>query len=183
MLFDQEELDLELAMIFDDFDRALKELRTGKVNITTINSVEVEAYGVKNKLYSLAQVAPDGPLSVVVKPHNKADTKNIVSALQLKNLGGSVEDKGDHIRMNFQPLTTEDRKKTASLIGDMLESARVKARRVRQEYMQKVKSLDKVSEDDQKFSEEKIQKTIDESIKDLEGIAELKEKEILEINK
>ena len=60
----------------------------------------------------------------------------------------------------------------------MLEAFRVRARNVRQDYMQKVKALDGVPEDEQKASEKRIQELVDANIKSLEAIAAEKNLEL-----
>lgn len=181
MLYDEKELKDSIDLVIIEFEDNLKKIRTGSANKDVFDNIKVSAYGSDSSLNSVSNLVFEGPLNVIVKVWDKSLIAEVRKALESANLGASVTDHGDHIRINFFPLTEESRKEKVRELNQLLEDYRVKIRLVRQEFMQMVKSLDGVSEDDQKFSQEKIQKTIDESIKELEQIAEKKEKELLSI--
>jgi len=181
MLFDQDALSEELQLIEIEFEDYLKKIRTGRASKDVFDRIIVSAYGVGSPLNSVSNFVFDGPLSVMVKVWDKNLIPEVKKSLENAHLGASITDQGDYIRINFFPLTEEDRKERVKDLNKILEDYRVKVRLVRQDYMQKVKGLEGVSEDEQKVSEEKIQKMIDESIKNLEEIASKKEEEILSI--
>lgn len=181
MLYNEKELKEELELVELEFSENLKKVRTGRASKDVFDNIRVSAYGSSSPLSAVANLIFEGPLSVVVKVWDKSLLPEVRTAIDNANLGASVTDHGDHIRINFLPLTEELRKEKIKDVNKMLEDYRVKVRLVRQEYMQTVKALDGVSEDEQKLSQENIQKTIDSSIERLEEIAQSKEKELLSI--
>ena len=181
MLYNEKDLKEELELLQIDFEESLKQIRSGRANKDVFDNIKVTAYGADSTLNSVSNLVFEGPLNVVVRVWDKGLVGEVKKALDNANLGASVTDHGDHIRVNFYPLTEESRKEKVKELNRLLEDYRVRVRLVRQDYMQKVKGLDGVSEDEQKVDQEKIQEEIDSSIKELEEIAELKEKELLSL--
>lgn len=181
MLYNESELNEELELIELEFDDNLKKIRTGRASKDVFENIKVNAYGTTSSLSAVSNLIFEGPLNVVVKVWDKSLMPDVKSAIDNANLGASVTDHGDHIRINFLPLTEESRKEKIKEVNKMLEDYRVRVRLVRQDFMQKIKALEGVSEDEQKVDQEKIQQTIDSSIKRLEEISQAKEKELLSI--
>ncbi|MFR4555906.1 MAG: ribosome-recycling factor, partial [Peptoniphilus sp.] len=81
-------------------------------------------------------------------------------------------------------LTEERRKDLTKLVGKYAEEAKVSIRNIRRDAMEDIKKAEKakeISEDDRKTYEEDIQKLTDKYIKDVDGVAADKEKELMEI--
>ena len=66
-------------------------------------------------------------------------------------------------------------------LGKILEEKKIRARQVRQQFMEDLKKLEKVPEDELKRSEEGIQNAIDECIKNLQTLADEKSLELMSI--
>lgn len=84
----------------------------------------------------------------------------------------------------FPQLTEERRKELAKQVKKYGEEAKVAVRNIRREAIDKFKKQQKASEiteDDYKTVEKDIQKLTDDYIKEVEGIADKKEKELFEI--
>ena len=81
-------------------------------------------------------------------------------------------------------MTEERRKELAKQVKKYGEEAKVAVRNIRREAIDKFKKQQKASEiteDDYKTVEKDIQKLTDDYIKEVEGIADKKEKELFEI--
>ena len=91
---------------------------------------------------------------------------------------------GTAIRLTIPQLTEERRKELAKQVGKEAESAKVSVRNIRRDAIDQAKKAEKakeISEDDRKTYEEDIQKLTDKYIKEIDGVAEEKEKELMEI--
>jgi ribosome recycling factor len=82
------------------------------------------------------------------------------------------------------PLTEERRKDIVKQANKTAEEARIAIRNIRRNAMDELKNAlkdKKISEDDQKKGQDKIQAITDEFIKKIDGLLEKKSKEILEV--
>ena len=88
------------------------------------------------------------------------------------------------IRLVFPPLTEERRKDLVKQTKKYSEESKVAIRNIRRDAIEKFKKQQKASEiteDDYKLAEKDVQKLTDDFIKEIDKIAEKKEKELLEI--
>lgn len=178
MLYDEAKYKSALDNVVSRFKEDISTLRTGGANQEMFENILVEAYGASMPVSNLASLVFEGRMSVAVKVFDKNNSTNVVKSLSEALQGASVTDQGEVIRVNFRPITQEDRDMIVKELKRMLESARVAARLVRQEYMQKVKAMEGVSEDEQKVAEKNIQETLEEYIEKLEAISAEKEHEL-----
>ena len=99
-------------------------------------------------------------------------------------MGITPSNDGKVIRLVIPQLTEERRKDLTKLVGKYAEEAKVSVRNIRRDAMEDIKKAEKakeISEDARKTYEEDIQKLTDKYIKDIDGVAEEKEKELMEI--
>lgn len=179
MLFDEGKYKGELkSIVTDRFMEELKSLRTGKATQEMFQNIMIDQYGNPTPIPYTATLKFDTPISVQVIPFNKADIGKIADAIRNANLGASVSEQSDHVRLNFPSLTQEDRANSVKILNKMLEEFRVRARNIRLNYKQEVDAIEGVSEDEQRASEKRIQTILDETIENLEKISKEKEKEI-----
>jgi ribosome recycling factor len=182
MLFNENELKRELDDVVNSLAEDMKSIRTGRASNDTFEKILVDYYGTKTPLTYIAQITFNSAISITVKLNDKNAASEVKKALDEANIGGSiVESEKGVFKINFNPLTEEDRKLKVKELGFLLEEKRIRARHVRQRYMEEIKSLDKVSEDDQKRSEERVQKMLDEHIAKLETLAKDKESDLLAV--
>jgi ribosome recycling factor len=86
------------------------------------------------------------------------------------------------IRLPIPELTEERRRELAKLVGQYAEKAKIAVRNVRRDGMDHLKQDEKkheISEDERKRLEHEVQKLTDETIKEIDELADVKEKEIL----
>lgn len=180
MLFDQDEYKLELEDILERFKLELSKIRSGKANVMVFQKIQVESYGSLMGLTAVAKVIVDGPMSVKLEVWDKNNVKSVVEALEKVDLGARISQEGNTIRVNFVPLTEEDRKEKADkIIPKLLNEFLTRAREIRRDYNDKVKSLEKVSEDDQERSYEKIQEILKDYEEQFESAAKQKKIELM----
>jgi len=159
-------------------------LRTGRASAAIFDKVRVDYYGQETPLNQVASVSVPEARLVVIQPWDKSLLPLIEKAIQKADLGLNPSNDGKLLRINFPPLTGDRRKELAKQAKASAETARVAIRNIRRDGMEEIKKLQKdgkISEDEQKNGEEKLQKLTDSYIAKVNTAADEKEKEILEV--
>ena len=105
-------------------------------------------------------------------------------AILASDLGLNPQNDGRTIRLIFPALTEERRRDLVKQVKKYGEEAKVAVRNIRRDAMDKFKAQKKkseITEDDLKIIEKDLQKLTDDYIKEVERIADEKEKELMEI--
>ena len=109
---------------------------------------------------------------------------SIEKAILASELGINPQNDGISIRLVFPQLTEERRKELAKQVKKYAEEAKVAIRNIRRDAMESFKVQKKngeMTEDDVKIAEKDLQKITDDWIKEIDKIADKKEKELFEI--
>lgn len=183
-----------MAYNFSQFKEALKNteewlkkelsnVRTGRANLSILDSVKVEAYGSMMPINQLANMAMEDARTIRIAPWDSSVTKSIEKAFITSDLGLSVtvDDKG--LRVIFPELTGERRAEFVKVIKQKLEDAKITLRGEREKIIKDIDSKEKAGEmgEDEKFRlKTELQKMIDDSTRVLEEAFGKKEKEIME---
>ena len=157
-------------------------LRTGRASVALVDSVHVEVYGSNMPLNQVATVSTPEPRLLSVQVWDRSNVQPVEKAIRNAGLGINPIVDGQVIRLPIPELTEERRKELAKLVGQYAEKAKVAVRNVRRDGMDHLKTDEKnhaISEDERKRLEHEVQKLTDETIKEIDVIAETKEKEIL----
>ncbi len=163
---------------------SLSKIRTGRANLGMLDAVRVNFYGTPTPLSQTAALAVPEARLITVKPWDKSIIKDIEKALHEANLGLTPQNDGEIIRLPIPPLTEQRRKDIAKQVKSTGEDHKVTIRNQRRDANEKLKALlkDKViTEDDNKRSQEKVQKETDAGIAQIDDIVGKKEKEVLEV--
>ena len=162
----------------------LASVRAGRANAAVLDQITVDYYGVPTPIQQVASVSVPDPRSLVITPWDGSVLKGIEKAILSSELGINPQNDGKCIRLVFPQLTEERRKELAKQVKKYGEEAKVAVRNIRRDAMDKFKKQQKASEiteDDYKGIEKDIQKLTDDYIKEVESIADKKEKELFEI--
>ena len=162
----------------------LASVRAGRANAAVLDQITVDYYGVPTPIQQVASVSVPDPRSLLIQPWDASVLKGIEKAILASELGINPQNDGRAIRLVFPQLTEERRKELAKQVKKYGEEAKVAVRNIRREAIDKFKKQQKASEiteDDYKTVEKDIQKLTDDYIKEVEGIADKKEKELMEI--
>lgn len=178
--------DLERRMhaAHESFTKELGGLRTGRASAALLDSVQVEVYGSKMPLNQVASVSVGEARLLNVQVWDAGNTKAVEKAIASAGLGLNPQPSGTLIRVPLPGLTEERRQELAKIAAKYAEGARVAVRNLRREGMdlaKKMKTEGKLSEDDLKMSETKIQKMTDGWIKKVDDSLSHKETEIKQI--
>jgi len=108
----------------------------------------------------------------------------IEKAILKSDLGLNPATNGMVIRIPLPSLTEERRKSLVKVVKNEAENGRVAIRNIRRDANAEIKEALKdklISEDEARGAEEKIQKTTDQYIKEVEKLLEAKETDLLSI--
>jgi ribosome recycling factor len=161
--------------------RELASIRTGKATSSMLDTVRVEAYGNSMPLNQLASVAAPEPRMLTVTPWDKGLVTAIEKALRDSDLGLNPASQGGIIRVPLPSLNQDRRKELVKVVHKLAEEARIGIRHARTECRDKLKKLEKISEDDVKHAEKDLQKLHDEYIAKIDELLKGKEAEIMEV--
>ena len=110
--------------------------------------------------------------------------KDIEHSLQAANLGFSISNDGNLIRLIMPPFTEERRKEYVKQVKKIGEDAKIAVRNVRREGNDLLKKLEKektISQDEEKASQTNIQQVTDEHIRSIDDLIGTKEKELMSL--
>jgi ribosome recycling factor len=159
-------------------------IRTGRANPSLLDRIEVEAYGTRMPLRSVANVGAPEPRLLTVTPFDPNTLKNIERAIADSEIGLNPQNDGKIIRLPIPELTEERRRELIRVARHMAEEARVSVRNVRRDEMKDVHGLRKegeISQDDEHRAEEELQKLTDGYVKRIDAVLADKESELLEV--
>jgi ribosome recycling factor len=161
--------------------REFSSIRTGKASANLLDTVRVEAYGQAMPLNQLASVAAPEPRLLTVTPWDKGQLQAIEKAIRESDLGLNPSTQGGMIRVPLPQLNEQRRKDLVKVVHKMAEEGRIAVRHARTDGRDKLKKLDKVSEDDVKAAERDLQKAHDDFIGRIDELVKTKEADILEV--
>ena len=165
----------------ESYRATLATLRTGRASPAMLNGIEVDYYGSPTPLNQISSITVPEPRQLLIKPYDKNDVKNVVSAINASNLGLNPINEGLQVRLMIPALTEERRKEIVKQARKYAEDCKVAIRNIRRDYMEILKIDDSYPEDLQKRAQDDIQKVTDEASKKVDEILTEKEKEIMAV--
>lgn len=159
-------------------------IRTGRANPILLEGIQVEYYGSKMPINQLAGVSAPEPRLLVVAPWDKAAISAIEKAITSSDVGMTPQSDGNVIRLQVPYLTEERRKDFIKALHKKSEEHKVAVRNVRRDTNERLKDLEKkheISEDDNRRTQEQVQKLTDKYIEKIDELARAKEVELMEV--
>ncbi len=162
----------------------LTKVRTGRASPSLVEHLKVNYYGSDMPLSQVASIAVADARSLVITPWEKNMVAAVEKAIYASDLGLTPNTAGTTIRINLPPLTEERRKELSKHVHSEGEDAKVAIRNIRRDANQHVKELlkeKKITEDEERRSEDDIQKLTDKAIKDVDEVVKAKEQELMAV--
>jgi ribosome recycling factor len=178
------EMEGKMKKSIDAFQKDLTTIRTGRANIGVLDGVRVEYYGNHMPINQVAGVSVIEAKTLDIKPWDKTCLTEIEKAITAANLGLSIVNTGDSLKVKFPELNEETRKDMVKKVKKIGEEAKVNIRNVRREANDRIKDMEKnkkISEDDKKHGEARIQKITDKFVADIDHIVKAKEEDLMTI--
>ncbi|MBQ3160027.1 MAG: ribosome recycling factor [Clostridia bacterium] len=159
-------------------------LRAGRANPQALDRITADYYGTPTPINQMGNISVPEPRMLIISLWDTKLIPVVEKAIQKSDLGINPANDGKVIRLIFPELTEERRKELAKVIRKKAEESKVAVRSIRRDAMEDIKKQKKdnlLTEDDQKKLEEKVQKLTDEKVKEIDVIAQAKEKEIMSV--
>ncbi len=178
------ELKVRIDKTLEDLKAGLAKIRTGRASLGMLDGIKVDYYGTPTPLAQCAALAVPEPRMITIKPWDKSIIKELEKAIREANLGLNPMNDGELIRLPIPPLTEERRKDIAKQVKTKGEDHKVAIRNERRDANERLKTMlkdKKITEDDNKRTQEKVQKETDGGIAKVDELVAKKEKEVMEV--
>jgi ribosome recycling factor len=168
----------------EDFRRELSGVRTGRANVSVLDSIRVDYHGTPMPVNQLGTVTVPDPMSIVIAPWDSGAVAMIDKAIRTADLGLNPTNDGKVVRVPIPPLTEDRRKEIVKHMHKVLENHRTAVRNIRRDLKEAIEHLEKekkVSEDERKRAIDELDKITHSETRKIEELAAAKEREILEL--
>lgn len=175
---------LQMEEAVDAFRHELSRLRTGRASTALLEGLHVNYYGARTPLRQIAGLAAPEPRLLVITPYDKGAMHEIEKAIQTSDLGLNPMNDGKVIRVPIPELTEERRKDLVRQVHKKAEEYRVSVRNHRREANDQLKQMQKdkkITEDDLRATEARIQQLTTEYVAKIDKVLAAKEAEIMEV--
>ncbi len=176
--------DAKMAQSVEALKNELHKIRTGRAHPGILDQVQVEYYGSMLPISQVANVSLIDARTISVQPWEKGMGAKIEKAIRESDLGLNPSSLGDLIRVPLPALTEERRKELTKVVRNAGEDARVAVRNLRRDANDQAKKLLKdklISEDDERRSNDDIQKLTDRTIAEIDKLVQAKEAEVMAV--
>ncbi|MGO2342289.1 ribosome recycling factor [Vibrio litoralis] len=162
----------------------LSKIRTGRAHPSILQNISVEYYGAPTPLNQVANIIAEDARTLAITVFDKELTPLVEKAIMKSDLGLNPMSAGTVIRVPLPPLTEERRKDLVKIVRAEAEGGRVAVRNIRRDANADFKALLKdkeISEDEDRKAQDEIQKITDASVKNIDELLAMKEKELMEV--
>jgi len=174
----------KMAKTVESFKTELQKIRTGRAHPGILDQVHVDYYGSPVPISQVANVSLLDARTISVQPWEKGMGPKIEKAIRESDLGLNPSAQGDLIRVPMPPLTEERRRDLTKVVKSAGEDAKVAVRNLRRDANEQAKKLQKdkaITEDDERRSQDEVQKLTDRVIGEIDKLITAKEAEILAV--
>ena len=130
----------------DALDREYKSIRAGRANVSVLDKIQVDYYGVPTPIQQMAAVSVPEARTLLIQPWDASIVKEIEKAILTSDIGINPQNDGKVIRLNFPPLTEERRKEIVKDVRKKGEESKVAVRNIRRDSLEKLKAMKKNGE-------------------------------------
>ncbi|MEM8587687.1 MAG: ribosome recycling factor [Pseudomonadota bacterium] len=159
-------------------------LRTGRASPTLLEPITVEAYGAVMPMNQVGTIGVPEPRLLTVQVWDNGLVKAVEKAIRDAGLGLNPQTDGALVRVPIPELNEERRKELGRVASKYAEQARVAARNVRRDGMDRLKKMEKdgdLSQDDHRLYADEIQTLTDQTIQKIDDALAAKESEIMQV--
>ncbi len=174
----------KMKRVVEKLEHEFTTIRTGRASPAILDRVKVAYYGSELPINQLATVSVPEARLIVITPWDKASLKALEKAILASDLSLTPSSDGNVIRLEIPSLTEERRRELAKLVGHQAEEARVAVRNIRRDAnasLEKKEKSESLSEDDVLRGKKEVQELTDRTIKEIDGVAEHKVAEVMEV--
>jgi len=162
----------------------LAKVRTGRAHVGILDHVMVDYYGTPTQISQVANLTLLDARTIGVQPWEKKMIAAVEKAIRESDLGLNPATVGDVIRVPTPALTEERRKAMVKLVRSEAEDAKIAIRNIRRDANESLKKLLKdkaISEDDERRTQDEVQKLTDKFVAEVDKLVVEKEKDVMTV--
>jgi len=162
----------------------LGKVRTGRAHTGLLDHVMVDYYGNPTPIAQVANVTLLDARTLGVQPWEKNMVAKVEKAIRDSDLGLNPASMGDVVRVPMPMLTEERRKDLIKVVRGEGEHAKVAIRNLRRDANNSLKEALKakeIPEDDERRTQDDIQKLTDKYIGEADKLLAQKEQELMQV--
>ena len=174
----------KMSKSIEALNNDLAKVRTGRAHPSLLDHVHVDYYGTATQLSQVAALTLIDARTIGVQPWEKNMMGAVEKAIREADLGLNPATSGDMIRVPMPALTEERRKEMVKILKSDGEAAKVSVRNHRRDANEALKKLLKdkeISEDDDRRTQDEVQKLTDKFIVEIDKLLVAKEAEVMKV--
>lgn len=163
---------------------SLSKVRTGRAHVGILDHVHVDYYGSMVPISQVANITLVDARTIGVSVWEKKMAQVVEKAIRESDLGLNPSSMGELIRVPMPPLSEERRRELAKVVRTEGEGAKVAVRNLRRDANAESNRLLKakdISEDEDRRSQDDIQKLTDRFVAEIDKLLAAKEQEIMTV--
>lgn len=165
-------------------ERELATLRTGRATPSLVENISVDYYGSPTPLKQIASISAPDARAIMIQPWDRQALRDIERSLMQSEMGFNPSNDGNIITVPIPPLNQERRQELVRLLKRKIEEGKVSVRNVRRDGLESLRKLERdkaISQDQNRRSQDQLQKTTDSFIKGMDQVSTTKESEIMQV--
>ena len=165
-------------------ERELATLRTGRATPSLVENLNVDYYGSPTPLKQIASISAPDARAIMIQPWDRQALRDIERSLMQSEMGFNPSNDGNIITVPIPPLNQERRQELVRLLKRKIEEGKVSVRNVRRDGLESLRKLERdkaISQDQNRRSQDQLQKTTDGFIKGMDQVSTAKEAEIMQV--
>jgi ribosome recycling factor len=162
----------------------LSKIRSGKATTALLDGIKVDYYGTNSPLSQVGNLTVLDAHTLSFTPWDKSMVNIVDRAILEANVGLNPVSDGTNLKIPIPLLNEERRRELVKLVKKFGEETKIAVRNVRRDandHLKRENKDKKITEDQLKEAEDKVQKFTDEHIKLVDDVLKHKEKEIMEV--
>ena len=163
-----------MAKTLEALESSFKRIRTGRANISLLDSIEIDYYGNKTPLNQVSNISIEDAKTLAIVPWEKDNVPLIEKSIQQSDLGLQPITSGDTIRVILPDLTEETRRDLIKVAKAEAENSKVSIRNQRRDangLLKEYLNEKEISEDDLKRGEVLIQEVTDQYVESVDTVS------------
>ncbi len=178
------EMERKMGRSVEALKRELNSLRTGRATPSLVENISVDYYGTPTPLNQLASISTPDARAIMVQPWDRQSLSEIEKSLMRSEMGFNPSNDGNIITVPIPPLNQERRQDLVRLLKRKIEDSKVAVRNVRREGVDNLRKMERdksISQDENRRTQDQLQKATDVHIRQIDDIATTKEAEIMQV--
>ena len=164
--------------------RDMNTVRTGRASPALVENLSIDYHGIPTPLNQLATISVPEARLLVIQPWDRQAVSAIERGILKSDLGLNPAADGVVIRLPIPQPTEERRRELVRVVKRQAEEARVAVRNIRRDVIDKLRTMERnkeLSQDDNRRSQDQLQRLTDAFVNQIEALADAKEAEVMEV--